>query len=50
MFQIVPCVTANLSWKFHENLLMNFTEMLLTDTLMRLDGRPLNCLGRREIV
>ena len=34
IFQIVPCVTVNLSWKFHENLPIHFTVMLLTDTLL----------------
>ena len=29
MFQIVPCVIANISWKFHENPLIDFTVVLL---------------------
>ena len=32
MFQIVPCVIANISWKFHENPLIDFTLVLLTNT------------------
>ena len=48
MFQIVPLITANLSWKFHENLLIHFTVMLLKGTLMRLKGRQLNSLGTRQ--
>ena len=32
MFQIVPCVTANISWKIHENPLIDFTVVLLTNT------------------
>ena len=33
IFQIVPCVIANISWKFHENPLIDFTVMLQTNTL-----------------
>ena len=44
MFQIVYFVIADLSWKFHENLLIYFTVMLLTDTPPRLDGRSWNSL------
>ena len=32
MFQIVPCVLANISWKFHENPLIDFTVVSLTNT------------------
>ena len=32
MFQIVPCVIAKISWQFHENPLINFTVVLLTNT------------------
>ena len=32
MFEIVACVIPDQSWKFHENLFINFTAMLLTDT------------------
>ena len=32
IFQIVPCVIAKISWKFHENPLINFTVVLLTNT------------------
>ena len=32
MFQIVSCVIANISWKFHENPLIDFTVVLLTNT------------------
>ena len=32
MFQTVPCVIADISWKFHENPLINFTMVLLTNT------------------
>ena len=31
MFQIVPCVIANISWKFHENPLIDFTMVMLTN-------------------
>ena len=31
MFQIVPCAIANISWKFHENPLIDFTMVLLTN-------------------
>ena len=31
MFQIVPCVIANISWKFNENPLIDFTVVLLTN-------------------
>ena len=50
IFQIVPCVTANVSGKRHENVVIHFTVMLLTDTLRRLDWRPWNGLGRHETV
>ena len=32
MFQILPCVIANISWKFYEHPLINFTVVLLTNT------------------
>ena len=32
MFQMVPCVMANICWKFHENPLIDFTLVLLTGT------------------
>ena len=32
MFQIVPFVIANISWKFHENTLIDFTVVLLAST------------------
>ena len=32
MFQIVPCVIAKIFWNFHENPLINFTMVLLTNT------------------
>ena len=32
MFQIVPCIIANISLKFHENPLIDFTVVLLTNT------------------
>ena len=32
MYQIVSCVIANISWKFHENPLIDFTVVLLTNT------------------
>ena len=32
MFQIVSYVIANISWKFNENPLIDFTVVLLTDT------------------
>ena len=32
MFQIVPCVIGNISWKFHENPFIYFTVVLLTIT------------------
>ena len=32
IFQIIPCVIANISWKFHENPLIDFTVVLLTNT------------------
>ena len=38
MFQIVPCIIADVSWKFHENPLIGFTEML-TDMRRRLNDR-----------
>ena len=31
MFKIVHCLISNLSWKFHENLFIRFSIMLLTD-------------------
>ena len=37
MFQTVPRVIASISLKFHENPLIDFTVMLLTDTLRRLE-------------
>ena len=46
LFQIVPCNIADLSWKFHENSLFDFTVMLLTDPPQCLDGRPGNSLDR----
>ena len=30
--KVVPCVIANISWKFHENPLIGFTVVLLTNT------------------
>ena len=48
MFQIVPCVTADLSWTFHENQLIHYIVILLTDTPQRLDWRPWNSLGKCE--
>ena len=44
MCQIVPCVIVDISWKFHENPFIYFVVMLLTDTQLRLDGRPWNSL------
>ena len=31
MFHTVPCVIANISWKFHENRWIDFTVVLLTN-------------------
>ena len=42
MSQIVPRVTADLSWKFHENPFIHYT------TLPRLDGKPWPSLVRHE--
>ena len=50
MFQIVICAIIGLSWKFHKNLFIHFAVMSLTDTLLRLDGRPWNSLVRCETV
>ena len=50
LFQIVPCVIDDLSWKFHENPCIPFTVILLADTPLHLDGRPWNNLVRRETV
>ena len=50
IFQTVLCVTAEISLKYHENRLIHFTVVLLTDTLQRLDGSPRNGLGRRETI
>ena len=50
MFQIVPCVIANISWRFHENPLIYFTVVLLTNTPGSLDGRLWNTLGRYATV
>ena len=50
MFQIVPYVKVDISWEFHKNPFIHFAVMLLTDTLLRLDGGPWNSLVRRETV
>ena len=49
-FQVVPYVIADISWKFHENLFVYLSIILLTDTPPRLDGKPWNSLVRRETV
>ena len=48
--QIVPCVAANILWKFNENLVIHFTVMLPTNTLRSLHGRPWNSLSRSDRV
>ena len=50
MFQIAPCVIVDISWKFHKNPFIHFAVMWLTDTPLRLDGRPWNSLVRRKTV
>ena len=50
MFQIVPCVIANISWKYHENPRIDFTIVLLTDTPGALDGWLWNSLVKYETV
>ena len=49
-FQVVPYAIADICWKFHENLFIYLSKILLTDTSPRLDGRPWNSLVRRETV
>ena len=48
--QMVPYAIADISWKFHENLFIYLSIILLTDTPPRLDGRPWNSLVRCETV
>ena len=50
MVYIVPCIIADLAWKFHENPPIHFTVMLLTGTMRRVDGRPWISLGNSETV
>ena len=50
IYQVVPYAIADKSWKFHENLFIYLSTMLLTDTSPRLDGRPWNRLVMRETV
>ena len=49
-FQVVSYAIADISWKFHENILIYLSIILLTDTPPRQDGRPWNSVVRRETV
>ena len=50
LFQIVPYVMTDLSWKFHENPFIHITVILLTDLALHLVFGPWSSLIRCETV
>ena len=48
MFQIIPCIMADIYWNFLENALIYFTVILLNGTPSRQDGRTWNSVVGRE--
>ena len=50
IFQIIHCVISDVSWKCHENPLVHFSIMLLTDKMLCLVWGLWNNLVRHETV